>query len=306
MKKLFTLLLIAVVLPLLASAQHADDSGNIQKLTLYQDSLAQICKKLVNDGTEMERQNANGELIKTLVKALKVPHSFNFSFDSLKAIRILNAPDNRFRIFTWCMQFDDGSYRYYGTVQMNTGDKLLMYPLTDYTPFIKNAEDTVTDNSKWLGAMYYKIIPVYTEQNPYYVLLGWKGNTVRTNKKVIETITFRNDRPVFGHSVFDGNGKVRKRVVFEYTRQASMVLNYIADEHLIVFDHLVPPDKKLKGHFDVYGPDLSYDGYRFKNGRWEYVDNLEMRNKPDSHDGEYIDPKKQKAIDKATAGSENN
>jgi hypothetical protein len=64
----------------------------------------------------------------------------------------------------------------------------------------------------------------------------------------------------------------------------------------------VPPDKKQKGQFDVYGPDLSYDGYRFKDGRWEYVENLDMRNKPDSHDVEYIDPKKQKAIDKATAG----
>ena len=131
------------------------------------------------------------------------------------------------------------------------------------------------------------------------MLLGWKGNTVKTNKKVIDVITFRDDKPVFGHSVFDGNGKVRKRVVFEYTRQASMLLKYLPDEHLIVFDHLVPPDKKQKGNFEVYGPDLSYDGYRFKDGRWEFVENLDMRNKPDSHDNEFIDPKKQAEIDKA-------
>lgn len=303
MKKLFTFFLAAGMLPLLARAQHADDSGNVRQLMRYQDSLVAISKQLVNNDTEMERQNANVELIKTLVKALKIPHSFNFNFDSLKAVRVLNAPDNRFRIFTWCLQYDDGSFRYYGTVQMNTGEKLVMFPLNDYTPYIKNAEDTVTDNTKWLGAVYYQIIPVYAEKYPYYVLLGWKGNTVKTNKKVIDVITFRNDKPVFGHSVFDGNGKVRKRVVFEYTRQASMLLNYIPDEHLIVFDHLVPPDKKMTGHFDVYGPDLSYDGYRFKDGRWEYVDNLDMRNKPNSHDGEYIDPRKQREIDKATSGN---
>jgi hypothetical protein len=132
------------------------------------------------------------------------------------------------------------------------------------------------------------------------VLLGWKGNTVKSNKKVIEVLSFKNDRPVFGHTVFDGNGKTRKRVVFEYTRQASMLLNYDEDQHLIVFDHLSPPDKKLTGKYDFYGPDLSYDGYRFTNGRWRYVENLDMKNKPVSHEGDYIDPKKQAEIDKAT------
>lgn len=303
MKKILILLLFISALPFMASAQHSDESGNIRQLTQYQDSLIWLGKKLVNDDTEMERMNANKEFIQTLVKALKVPHSFNFSFDSVKSIKVLNAPDNRFRIFTWFMQYDDGSYRYYGTVQMNTGDKLLMYPLGDYTPYMKHPEDTVTDNTKWYGAMYYKIIPVYTEQNPYYVLLGWKGNTVKSNKKVIDVITFRDNRPVFGHSVFDGNGKNRKRVVFEYARQASMLLKYDAEKHLIVFDHLAPPDKKQKGKMEMYGPDLSYDGYRFKNGRWEYVENLDMRNTADSHDDDYIDPKKQAAADKAASGN---
>jgi len=303
MKRLLILLLIIAVFPLLAIAQHSDDSGNINKLMLYQDSLTEMGKKFINGESGPERMNANATFIKTLVRALKIPHSFNFPFDSVKSITIRNSPDNRFRLITWHLDFDDGSYRYFGTIQMNTGDKLLMYPLSDYSPFIKKPEDTITDNTKWFGAQYYKIIPVYTEQNPYYVLLGWKGYTVKANKKVIDVIYFKNDRPVFGHAVFDGNGKVRKRVVFEYTRQASMLLNYDDDQHLIVFDHLSPPDKKMAGQYDSYGPDLSYDGYRFKNGRWEYVDNLDMRNKASSNDGDYIDPKKQAAIDKATGGN---
>ncbi len=63
-----------------------------------------------------------------------------------------------------------------------------------------------------------------------------------------------------------------------------MLLNYDEDQHLIVFDHLAPPDKKMKGKFDTYGPDLTYDGYRFKDGRWAYVENLDLRNKSGSHD----------------------
>lgn len=301
MKKVLLLWMIIATTPLLAVAQHSDESANIKKLMMYQDSLAYLGKKLINDDTEMERMNANTEFIKTLVKALKVSHSFNFPFDSVKSVMILNAPDNRFRILTWHVDYDDGSYRFFGTIQINTGDKLKMYPLEDYSPYIKNAEDTVTDNTKWFGAQYYKIIPVYTNQNPYYVLLGWKGNNIKSTKKVIEVLSFDKDgRPILGMPVFNGNGKSRKRVVFEYTRQASMLLKYEAEQHLIVFDNLVPPDKKQKDKPDTFGPDLSYNGYRFKDGKWQYVDNLDMRNSPDNHDADYIDPKKQKAIDKAT------
>lgn len=285
-----------------AFAQHSDESGNNHLLALYQDTLADLGKKFINNDTEMERMNANGAFIKTLVKALKISHSFNFPFDSVKSISIQNSPDNRFRLLTWHIAFDDGSYRFYGTIQMNTGDKLLMYPMEDYSPFIKKAEDTITSNNKWYGAQYYKIIPVYTGQNPYYVLLGWKGYTVKSTKKVIEVLSFnREGRPVFGMPVFNGDGKVRSRVVFEYTRQVSMLLKYSDDQQLIVFDHLVPPDKKMKNNPESFGPDLSYDGYHFKNGKWIYVDNLDMRNVPDKRDGDYIDPKKQAEIDRATA-----
>ena len=289
-------------MPLSVFAQHSDDSGERTQLMVYQDSLKHLGKKFVNNDTEMERMNANIEFIKTLVKALQVPNSFNFPFDSVKTISILNSPDNRFRLLTWHIIYDDGSYRFYGTIQMNTGDKLQMFPLTDYSPLIKNAEDTTTDNTKWFGAQYYKIIPVYTTQNPYYVLLGWKGNTVKSTKKVIEVISFNSQgKPVLGMPVFDGNGKTRKRVVFEYARQVSMLLKYETDQHLIVFDNLVPPDKKQKGKFDLYGPDMTYNGYQFKNGKWEFADNLDMRNTPSNHDNDYIDPKKQAEIDKATS-----
>jgi hypothetical protein len=301
MNKVLILWMITAAMPLLVGAQHSDESGNIKKLTMYQDSLNYLGKKFINDDTEMERMNANAEFIRTLVKALKIPQSFNFPFDSVKSITILKSPDNRFRILTWHIAFDDGSYRFYGTVQMNTGDKLLMYPLEDYSPYIKNPEDTITNNTKWYGAQYYKIIPVNANQNPYYVLLGWKGNTIKSTKKVIEALSFKDGRPVWGLPVFDGNGKNRKRVVFEYARQVSMLLKYETEQHLIVFDHLAPPDKKQKDKPESFGPDLSYDGYRFKNGRWEFAENIDMRNMPENHDADYIDPKKQAEIDKAAA-----
>jgi len=61
-----------------------------------------------------------------------------------------------------------------------------------------------------------------------------------------------------------------------------------------------------KNRPDLFGPDMSYDGYRLKNGKWVYVENLDMRNMPDSHDDELVDPKKQAAIDKAAATATKN
>ena len=280
-------------------AQHSDESKNLKELSIYQDSLKSLGKKFINDPDDQERKNANYKFIKLLVAALKVPHSFNYPFDSVKSISILNSPDNRFRILSWHIMNQDGSYRFYGTVQMNTGSNLLMYPLEDYSPLLKNPEDSVTNNRKWYGAQYYKIIRI-AAANPYYVLLGWKGNTIKSTKKVIEVLSFdKDDKPNLGMAVFEGNGKNRKRVIFEYTRQASMLLRYVPDQNLIVFDHLAPPDQKLKDKPDTFGPDLTYDGYKLKNGKWQYIENLDMRNIPEDRDAEYVDPKAQAVIDRS-------
>ncbi len=277
-------------------AQHSDDSNNRKLLASYSDSLQNLSHHLINDSIEPERYNANYTFIRTLVSALKIPRSFNYNFDSLKTVSILNSPDARFRIFTWNVMNSDGSYRFYGTVQMNNPDgKLEMFPLLDYSAGIKNPADTVTGNDKWYGAQYYKIIPVtYNVKTPYYILLGWKGNNVKSTKKVIEVLYFKDDKAYFGMPVFDGNKnhQAAKRIIFEYTRKASMFLNYNPEDALIVYDHLAPPDDKLEGRYELYGPDFSYDGFKLVNGRWKHVEDLQLKNAPTDTDAQFNDPKK--------------
>ena len=270
-----------------ASAQFPQK--DLVTLNMYQDSLQSLGNNFINNADDLARKNANYTFIKTLVSTLKTQNSFLYKFDSLKAISILNSPDNRFRIFSWHIANDDGSYRFYGAIQMNTGGALKLYPLDDYSPLITHPEDTVTDNTKWYGAQYYTIVPVQGV-NPHYVLLGWKGYTDKSTKKVIDVLSFKNDKPVLGMPVFISKAKKRSRVVFQYTRQASMLLRYVAGENLIVFDNLTPPDKKMKDQPETYGPDLSYDGYKLKNGRWELIENLDMRNVPSEIDASFIDP----------------
>lgn len=293
---IITTLFLVLTFPLLA--QQTSTVRSRTELTVLQDSLLRLSKTFINNESEPERYNANYTFIKTLVSALKAPRSFNFQFDSLKTISILTAPDKRFRIFTWHVMNNDGSYRYYGTVQMNNPDgKLVMFPLVDYSALFKNAADSLTTSDKWYGAQYYRIIPVTSNvKTPYYILLGWKGNTVKSTKKVIEVIHFKGDKAYFGMPVFDGGkeNQGRHRIIFEYTRQVSMGLNYDAEKGLIVFDHLAPPDPKLQGSFEFYGPDMSYDGYKRANGRWKLMEDIELRNPPSENDSNFNDPRKLK------------
>jgi hypothetical protein len=274
----------------IALAQHTFDAGSLKQLKAYQDSLTLQANQLTGNVNEMERKNANYAFIKLLVKALKVSNSYHYPFDLLKSISIVNAPDEHFRILTWHVLNNDGSYRFYGAIQLNTNGALQLYPLEDYTGYISSPEDTLTDNRKWYGAQYYKIIEPDAAM-PYYTLLGWKGYNRLSTQKLIDVLSFKDGKPVFGMPFFDGNGKTRKRVVFEFSRQASMMLRYIPSAQLIVFDHLSPSDPKTKDKPETYGPDMSYSGYKYKQGRWMYIDNLDMRNVPDAHDELFTDPK---------------
>jgi hypothetical protein len=297
-KKLLLLLLITGCSCSRLHAQRYNTPDQLNQLRPIQDSLIKLGKQIINNENDLERKNANYAFIRTLVKALRVPNSYAYNFDSLKTVSILRSPDDKFRIFSWFVMNEDGSYRFYGTLQMNTGGKLQLFPLEDYSPVLKNPEDSVTDNHKWFGAEYYKIIPV-NSATPYYVLLGWKGHTVKSTKKVIEALHFKNGQPVFGMPVFTGNKKVRNRVVFEYNRQASMLLRHVPEQHLIVFDHLAPPDERLKTQPEMYGPDLTYDGYKLLNGKWIFKDNMDMRNIPAPNDIELVDPKIQARKDRS-------
>jgi len=285
-----------------AFSQHSDPGIHTKQLSVFQDSLKKFSYQIINNENQTERYDYNYKFIKTLVEALKTRQSFNYNFDSLNTISLLKSPDQRFRIFSWHVMNDNGSYRYYGSIQVNNPDgKLQLFPLVDYTDRIQNPQDTVTSNEQWYGAQYYKIIPVtYNVRTPYYVLLGWKGSTVRSTKKVIDILYFKDGKAYFGMPVFDGNKETagNKRIIFEYSRQVSMMLDYLPKEGKIVFDHLAPPDPKMEGEYNMYGPDMSYDGYKLLNGRWRYQTDLVLKNPPSDKDADFNDPKNPKKMTK--------
>lgn len=276
------------------SAQHSFNLTNATRLKNNQDTLQRLSDATFNATNDSERLTANSQFIKTLVTALKTPSSFSFDFDSLKRITITKSADNALRIFTWYIKNDDGSYRFFGTIQMATKDgKLKMYPLIDDTNNIKDVNQ-ITGNKNWYGARYYQVIPVITNgRQPYYVLIGWKGNNAKTSKKVIDILSFdKADQPVFGKAIFDGpkGSKPQSRIVFEYNKLNSMTLTLDKSVNMIVFDHLAPFTPEMEGNFEYYASDLSFDAYRIVGGRLKLVENVEMKNDPNANDEFYGDP----------------
>lgn len=263
--------------PVGGTAQSKDTK--LDQLRSYEDSLRVLSDTILDGREQGIRQEACYEFIRMLVRALKVDDSFNYPFDSLTRISILYPEDKSFRIFNWQLPFTSGKQRYYGAIQLNNKKQLKIFPLFDYSDYIKDPLDTLTNNERWYGALYYKIIQVKSKGKNYYMLFGWDGNTIRSNKKLLEVLWFTKDRePMFGEEIFNfGNESNRnhiKRFIIEFKEDAQVSINYDEDLKMILFDHLIPQDPSTKDLPFTYVPDGSYEAFQWEKGKWNYVDNV--------------------------------
>lgn len=252
---------------------------NLQKMRIWQDSLTSLGRQVFSVASESERMESNFLFVKTLVSALKEPNSYFYSFDSLKMISIVSSPDEQFRIFSWNMPLHDGSYLYYGAVQMRSGT-LKLTPLLDKTFELKNSNEEITDHSKWYGAQYYEIIPYSTRS---YLLLGWKGHDSQCSEKVIEVLKIDPEgKLIFGQNIFSDDPKIVRKI-FKYSKSATMLLRYNGDKRRVEFDNLVPLNS---GKNQIYIPDLSHNGYILKDGKLVFIDDVEVLNNGGVHESQ--------------------
>lgn len=275
---------------------------------LYNDTLKIICKNLYSSKTDLDKQKYNHQLLNTFELVLNKPNSFDYPFDSLNDIARLVSPDKTFRIINWNVPYDDGTQEYFGFIQnkhiqskkkglfkKEKTETMQLYPLTDKSAETKNPEYSISDNKKWFGMLYYKIIIKKTKSKTYYTLLAWDGNDKFSIKKIIDVLTFDvNGIPHFGADIFNMPKRNPKRIIFECDATCNMSLKYNSKKDSIVFDHLAPEEPQLEGQFQYYCTDMSYDGFGFKHGKWNYGTDLNVTNDKDPTDKLYVDPRKTK------------
>ncbi|MBN1990191.1 MAG: hypothetical protein JW783_12395 [Bacteroidales bacterium] len=250
------------------------------KLVHIEDSLEQTLLQLVNEQSPISKIEINSEFLTSFKHALLLEGAFDHPFDRLKNIGKLKSPDNTFRIYTWNIPQANGTHLYFGFLQVkNSTNSITLFELTDKSNAFTDPLNEIATPSKWMGALYYEIVEQQLKGKKHYILLGFDFNNLFSSKKRIEPLTFdENGNPTFGARVLVAGNQTVSRVVFEYSARATMALRYDKASETIVFDHLSPSEPKYTGNFQFYGPDFSYDGFRFDKGLWHYVRDIDIRN----------------------------
>lgn len=274
----FSLFLLSNIVCAAITAQSIS-SSDLKMLQKKEDTLKLYAGKIITGQSMSIRFNNDSLFTRGFVKALKTPYSFNYPFDSLETISKLYAPDSSFRIFTWQMVVSDNLTRQHGAIQMKTPDgSLKIFPLIDKSDVTENILDTAGNNKAWIGAVYYRIIQKRSSNQNYYTLLGYDENNLKSNRKIIEVLSFQNDEPIFGgryfsfeeDSVFKSS---HSRFVMEYKKTAGARLTFDEDLDMIILEHLESetgePLKKW-----TYIPDGDYEGFKWKNGKWIHIEKV--------------------------------
>lgn len=247
-----------------------------KQLETVEDTLALLAYAIVNDSLPEHRFGTCREFIPRLVGALKTKNSFEYPFDRLKSISIQYPQDSSFRIFTWQLYVDVDDYRYYGAIQLNTPD-LQLFPLIDRSYEMEaNLEEKQMSPEQWYGIVYYNIVQRGTGADKHYLLFGFDGYSFFRKRKLIEVLTFKDGKPVFGAPVFEtpkSDKAAPLRILKEYSAEASVRMNYDPLLEMVIFDHLITMNGPY-GEGPVNYPDGSYEGYKWEDGQWRYVEKV--------------------------------
>ncbi len=275
-----SMLLFLYFLMFEASAQKTSGlkEKDLQAIEAAEDSIAILARLVVEDSVVYVRTSANMRLEILLKKALSRPGSFNYAFEKVENISIVNSPDKSFRIFTWQLFIDSAHYQYKGFIQTNAS-KNALFALNDVGKTLQNPEKQFLVPEKWYGCLYYNIKPFKSKNGTEYLLFGYNSNDWIEKIKICDVLTFRNGRPVFGAPVFatgeKGNTKTVNRLIVKYGAESTDRLNYDEQEGFIITDHLEAvksPNPQVVPY--VLVPDGTYEAYKLQNGEWRHVDML--------------------------------
>ncbi len=255
--------------------------SGMKTLMEYRD-VATICmfEELMLLNTSRERKELNNSIVKRMKVLWNNPEWFLDEFNGLKRVSTLVSEDETVKVCTWNVPLPNSVNLFFGAVIVKTKYGYKVSSLIDNTSKVRSPQRSALSAKKWFGAIYYDIIPVRGKnKKTYYILLGYKPNNEMTKMKVVEPMMVVGNGSVrFGHSIFQADRYLFKRLVFEYTAATNMLLKYEEEEERIVLDHLAPPNPIYKGNKRFYGPDFSYDAYVLEKGRWVLYRDIDVRN----------------------------
>lgn len=240
---------------------------------------------LLKGSNDSIRTEANEHFSALLDSVLQSAGGTELSFGQVRALSHARAENQKVRALTWLLQRERGNrYDYFGYLILQPDPKLpaRVIRLNQNKDLAREDLDFIkSDPSNWLGCIYYAIHVERYKKKDHYLLLGWAPQSTFTTRKLVEPLQFNTTKVSLGLAVIKAGGKTRHRMVFEYNAQATMSLRYHEKEKMIVMDHLSSSDPRpeARGMYQLYGPDLSYDGLKFSKGNWLLLKDIDIRNK---------------------------
>jgi hypothetical protein len=264
------------------------------------DTLNQLSYNILNNQSDIQKLQSSEQLITRLTTLLKSESGYNYSFDSVPYISVLQPKNKQFRLLTWNLPFTDGTYRYFGLCVKKNKSGIIAVKLHDQSDVLPNPEHSILKSENWYGALYYKLIETGKGKQQVYTLLGWDGNSKAFKRKIIDVLSFDSEgNPLFGKAIF--NSKDKKRIFFEYAPDAAFKLRYeiqghkvkrwyssgfsIVKDEMIVFDRLEPINPGITNSPQFMVPSGNIiDAYIFSDDKWRLLKDIDARNPESPYD----------------------
>ncbi len=296
MKKLSFLLLLFLPLGIFAQ-ELAKDTAQPQDTTKKAKEVSPALMKkemdikvvfdsiLTRDTRDSDRVRLNNLIYDKLLTMLKDSGSFTHPFDSLKNLGKIYSDDYSIRVYTWCCEMEDMSYKFWGIIQDLDNDAI--YPLTQSGPVYVPAANQQILLKRWYGALYYKVLRVSKKKDdPKYILLGWSQPNVNTKMKILDVLDIDTEdhKVMLGSKIFKGYRGKDYREVFTYCSDLGVSLKYEEQEKRFIFDHLTPLSDDQGNARGCNGPDMSYDALKRKKhwfkktDTWVIKKDIDVRN----------------------------
>ena len=183
----YKFLLIGILL-LFCSRSFANNNDQIK---ILEDSLNNYFNLLAKETVDARKIEINNHIVELFKQALKFEDSFYYPFYDLQNVGIIKSEDDKLRIITWNLPYNNRTHKYFGFIQYKKNNKAYdFYELKDHSDEISDPEMAILNISNWYGALYYKIITNKNRGTDYYTLLGADLNNLLTKKKIIEILYF--------------------------------------------------------------------------------------------------------------------
>jgi len=255
----------------------------------FQPALTRL--KLLGDSvlrgkSDQARSQANAEFSALIDSILNTAGGAGLSFKNLECLSVAASRDGKVKLISWMLllKSEQPSYTFYGYLlhRKETGVPFTVVRLeASQSGSKEEMENLKLQPPDWHGCIYYAVIHHRYKKNDHYMLLGWAPLSPAITRKLVEPLRIQEKKVQLGAPVIRAGGKAKHRLVFDYNAQATMTLRYDERMKMLVMDHLSPSDPRpeAKGMYNLYGPDFSYDGLKFAKGHWNFLRDIDVRNR---------------------------